>query len=394
MVTHKRKTELIILTIMIAGFANKALAFPLPTMDFQKLGSNVRIVAQQVREIKTEIESNINIVKEIQHGGFGAAVGDLFGKIQNGSYDRFGNNLQNIRNATESSWQETKYGVEAKRAADAARDAGASKDVARAAAEEKAAKLRAADREKAAKAAIEKAKNREAAKSSGVQNAYSWLKDNRVAGSVSNVSYSAQNRNWGGVVSSATQGAGRAAGSSESGKTVGKILTNSSSNVGGAVNSGLNGNWGGVTSNVGYAAGQGLNSGGASTVGNIVSRTAGNAGQVVNSSQNGDWSRTVSNAASGAASGLSAGGKTTAGSYTNAAGQFVSGSANVIQRGGNAGQMLGNAANNGSITSGVNRAFSISGQNKKSSTGNTTNNNNNNGQPAAEQTSENKGEDK
>ena len=80
-----KKVKLGIVTVaLITGFIQTAEAFPVPCLDVKKLADNAKIVMNQIQEIKAEIDSNMRIIQEIQHGGYGAAVNDLFGKIENG----------------------------------------------------------------------------------------------------------------------------------------------------------------------------------------------------------------------------------------------------------------------------------------------------------------------
>ena len=88
---------LVIFNIAIIGSVNKAEAFPLPTLDISRIKTAVQNTMHAVQEIKQEIESNLRIIQEIQNGGYMAAAGDLFGKIQNGDYDRFGQNFKTIQ---------------------------------------------------------------------------------------------------------------------------------------------------------------------------------------------------------------------------------------------------------------------------------------------------------
>ncbi|MBQ9271962.1 MAG: hypothetical protein IJ218_06840 [Alphaproteobacteria bacterium] len=88
------------LTLMIISIAGKSMAFPLPTADIKRIASSVQVAMNQALQIKQEIESNLLIVKEIQNGGYAAAAGDLFAKVQNGDYDRFGNNLKGLQEST------------------------------------------------------------------------------------------------------------------------------------------------------------------------------------------------------------------------------------------------------------------------------------------------------
>ena len=87
---------LVIFNMAIICSVNQAEAFPLPSLDISRIKTAIENTMHAVQEIKQEIESNIQIIKEIQNGGFMAAAGDLFGKIQAGDYDRFGQNLKAV----------------------------------------------------------------------------------------------------------------------------------------------------------------------------------------------------------------------------------------------------------------------------------------------------------
>lgn len=101
MVLNIRKLGLITgVALVIISVGGKCAAYPLSTTDIKRIGSSVHVAMQQVMQIKQEIESNLHIVKEIQNGGYAAAAGDLFAKVQNGDYDRFGNNLKGLKTST------------------------------------------------------------------------------------------------------------------------------------------------------------------------------------------------------------------------------------------------------------------------------------------------------
>ena len=100
MIIKQQRTGLItVLTFMIISIAGESLAFPLATNDIKRVAASVQTTANQAVQIKQEYDSNMKIIKEIQNGGYAAAAGDLFGKIQNGDYDRFGDNLKNTKDA-------------------------------------------------------------------------------------------------------------------------------------------------------------------------------------------------------------------------------------------------------------------------------------------------------
>ncbi len=69
---------------------------PLPSIDFSRIAENVKKTISQVTEIKAEIDSNIMILREIQNGGYAAAAGMLFSKIERGDYDRLGRNVKGV----------------------------------------------------------------------------------------------------------------------------------------------------------------------------------------------------------------------------------------------------------------------------------------------------------
>lgn len=89
-----------ILALVIISVAGKAWAYPVPTIDFKRIISSVQVTMNQTMQIKQEVESNINIVKEAQNTGYAAAAGDLFTKVQDGELDRFGNDLKGFKEST------------------------------------------------------------------------------------------------------------------------------------------------------------------------------------------------------------------------------------------------------------------------------------------------------
>lgn len=81
---------------------------PLPSIDFSRIAENVKKTISQVTEIKAEIDSNIMILREIQNGGYAAAAGMLFSKIERGDYDRLGRNVKGVSENYEALSMEAK----------------------------------------------------------------------------------------------------------------------------------------------------------------------------------------------------------------------------------------------------------------------------------------------
>ncbi len=79
-----------LVSLIVLNSANICLAFPLPTADMKRIANSARTVKLQVDQVKQEIESNLQIIRMIQNGGYAAAAGALFGKIKNGDYERYG----------------------------------------------------------------------------------------------------------------------------------------------------------------------------------------------------------------------------------------------------------------------------------------------------------------
>lgn len=193
MVFNKHKTGLItVFAIMIISFAGKALAFPLPTGDIKRIGSSVQVAMQQVMQIKQEVESNLNIIKEIQNGGYAAAAGDLFAKIQNGDYDRFGENLTGLKDSTYDATHNAQKVKERKEKQEA---------------ERKQKEQEALEKEKIAREKGEKVV--EESNKSFFGRAYNWIKDNRLATDSALSAYEAgTDGNWSNVINDASVSAG------------------------------------------------------------------------------------------------------------------------------------------------------------------------------------------
>ncbi|MBO6281672.1 MAG: hypothetical protein J6N49_03970, partial [Alphaproteobacteria bacterium] len=308
--------------LLITGFAQRAEAFPLPTMDMKKLMDNAKIVMNQVQEIKAEVESNMHIIQEIQNGGFGAAVNDLFGKIENGDYDRFGNRLKTIKKASQDSLDEVKDSQTRSKAEKEARKKGMSKEEAQKYADEKVAEQQAKREEERMLRAQAQAEAKANRQKTGIEKAYNWLKDNRsVTDAVRSGATAAQSGNWGGVASSVLAGTGDTLSANGKGNS-GSLLTGLAGNAGNMVNSATSGNWGGVASSALSGVGGAVTGANQTKMekcaagdtacearnqerqkkanaGNLVSGLAGNAGNMVNSATSGNWGGVASSALSG-----------------------------------------------------------------------------------------------
>lgn len=117
MKTQLNKLMIIALTgMMLTTAPKKAEALiPLPSFDFTRISENVKKTINQVMEIKAEIDSNLMILREIQNGGFAAAAGMLFAKIENGDYDRLGGNIKGLKESMDVNAEEAKGAVAARK---------------------------------------------------------------------------------------------------------------------------------------------------------------------------------------------------------------------------------------------------------------------------------------
>lgn len=168
--TIKRSGVLLCLSLILC--AENASAFPLPTQDMARLAQSAKATKLQIDEIYQEYQSNMHIIQQIQNGGYAAAARELFGKIQNGDYDRYGGMVKNLGVSLETG------------AANA--QAVASKKEKRKEINEKLAKKELERKKKAAEEAKAKAdqKQKESeglAKKSAWDKAYSWVKKNSVS---------------------------------------------------------------------------------------------------------------------------------------------------------------------------------------------------------------------
>ncbi len=103
-----KKCMLWFLSLFLLGFCGNCFAFPLPTLDIKRIGQSLKQTKLMVDQYKQEVESNLQIVKQIQNGGYAAAAGALFGKIANGDYDRFGSMYQDLSANLKTGALETK----------------------------------------------------------------------------------------------------------------------------------------------------------------------------------------------------------------------------------------------------------------------------------------------
>ncbi len=156
-----------LLSLSIILYGRASFAFPLPTMDMTRLAQSAKTVKLQIDQVKQEIESNMHIIQQIQNGGYAAAARELFGKVQNGDYDRFGALMQDLGVNLEIS-AKSAQAVASKREKRKEINVG----LAKAEAERK---QKAAEKAKAqAEAAVNE--NVEQAKKSGFNRAYNWAK--------------------------------------------------------------------------------------------------------------------------------------------------------------------------------------------------------------------------
>lgn len=305
MKAYKRKISVAVSTMLvIIGLAGRASAFPLPTMDIKGVMTQVQTYMTLVQEVQGTVMRIQHIIKEIQHGGFGAAVSDLFGMIESGEFDRFGNNLKTLSSMAQADLYNVQTGMKASKEARQMRREGASKE---AIAEAKQKTI--AERQRAYE---EKQRNKEKAKEadtsrkkSAVSNAYNWLKENRqVTSAVRTGAMAAQYGDVAGMVSSAAMGAGGVLASGdrelvkdENGNIIGEkktgnqvagdILTNTAGYLGGATYAVQRGDYVGALTTAATAAGAGLATSGKETSAGIVTNAAQAAGAAAQTVQHG-----------------------------------------------------------------------------------------------------------
>lgn len=91
----------LIFLMALNSISQSFAAVPLPTQDLKRLGESAKTVSHQIAIIRQEYESNMYIVRQIQNGGYASAAGALFGKIENGDYDRYGKIYTDTKSAVE-----------------------------------------------------------------------------------------------------------------------------------------------------------------------------------------------------------------------------------------------------------------------------------------------------
>lgn len=235
------------LVLMITSICGKCMAYPLPTHDMKRIGSSVQVGMQQVTQIKQEIESNMHIIQEIQNGGYAAAAGDLFAKVQNGDYDRFGNNLKGLKDSSYAATHSAQAVEERKIKQQAERERKEKENL------EKNAKAA----EKGAEVAAETHKK---ANESFFGRAYNWVKNNRsVTGSALNAVDAAKNNNLSGILEQGSISAGGIVGGTNGSDisslggvvSAGVDIVNGSGNIGEAItNTAVNGKLSGNLDNL------------------------------------------------------------------------------------------------------------------------------------------------
>ena len=99
-----------LVSLIVLNSGNVCQAFPLPTADMKRIASSAKTVKLQVDQVRQEIQSNIQIIKMIQNGGYAAAAGALFGKIENGDYERYGTMFGDLKDSVRDSAIATQAG--------------------------------------------------------------------------------------------------------------------------------------------------------------------------------------------------------------------------------------------------------------------------------------------
>ena len=209
MKAYKRKISVAVSTMLvIIGLAGRASAFPLPTMDIKGIMTQVQTYMTLVQEVQGTVMRIQHIIKEIQHGGFGAAVSDLFGMFESGEFDRFGNNLKTLSSMAQADLYNVQTGMKASKEARQMRREGASKEaIAEAKQKTIAERQRAYEEKQRNKEKVKEADT--SRKKSAVSNAYNWLKENRqVTTAVRTGAMAAQYGDVAGMVTAAASGTG------------------------------------------------------------------------------------------------------------------------------------------------------------------------------------------
>ncbi len=154
-------------SLLIYMWSSVCMAYPLPTVDWKRLGDSAKQASQIAKQVQIEVQSNLNIIRQIQNGGYAAAAGELFGKIERGDYDRYGKMYADSKQVLEDGADATK-----KKKEEEAKVKEKNQETAAKTAEETAKDN--AEAQKQADAA-QKANNEKAKKSKWSQ-AYSWVK--------------------------------------------------------------------------------------------------------------------------------------------------------------------------------------------------------------------------
>lgn len=215
---------LAVASLMITTLPIKECAsFPLPSADIKRMVENAKKTYNQVLEIKQEVESNMRIVQEIQNGGYAAAAGDLFAKIQNGDYDRFGANVKGAVQGLKQGAKDAQY---------AAADKEKRAEIAQKEADKLAKKKKAEDQKAEGEGKEKTEENIEKEKENKFKKAYTWLKESKLGkGTKSTYNFiknnktltssglaaikDAQEGNWGDAVLRAGYGASNISGMDE-----------------------------------------------------------------------------------------------------------------------------------------------------------------------------------
>lgn len=96
--------------LIVLNSGNICQAFPLPTADMKRIASSAKTTKLQVDQVRQEIQSNMQIIKMIQNGGYAAAAGALFGKIENGDYERYGEMFGDLGDSVRDTGMATQAG--------------------------------------------------------------------------------------------------------------------------------------------------------------------------------------------------------------------------------------------------------------------------------------------
>ncbi len=176
----KKFKRTLIITLMAFGFVGKAYAFPLPTLDLKEAVQSVQNIANQLQEIKQQIESNLQAAMQIANEGYAAAANDLFGKISSiGGLDRFGNNIKGMIDSAKSSLKEVQSTIENQKKEIAMRANGMMSELAKQQAALERAGAQANAIRDLAEREVEKQKQEAEKQKSNFNRAYNWLEGNR-----------------------------------------------------------------------------------------------------------------------------------------------------------------------------------------------------------------------